>query len=312
MSCGDTGSGDGTYGSLVLRGAVGMISISKELFDGVGCITFDNGVREDTEVSGGWSTELLEKYFELCKLRRAMNFFFFMDGIMKDDVREVSEALRDVLDFSELFELCETLKDVGMAYYASYFIEIKFSTPVGEHVLPLIYLRHHDGTYYSDLIGTMLGDEDMADGEERFSDTLHLINVGKFDFELYRNFCKLRVKHNGKLYADTKHVIPDVYETMSKYSDEALGAALDFANYIGDLTTEPDKVMEHPYHYYANCIGCVIGTQFQKLTEFTDLNEYLIAINKPPTHLFKPGGKGGAGGGDDSMEGDGEEEAVMA
>lgn len=294
-------SGDGakSYGTFVLRGSSGTVNISKELFDGIGCIVFDNGVCEDSEVSGDWSNELLEKYVELCKLRRAMNFFFFVDGVMKDDVREVSEVWREELDFIQLFELSETLHDDGMAYYASYFIDIQISTPVGEYTMPLIYLRHHDGIYYSDFIGNMLDDLN-----ERFIEPLYLINVGKFDMIVYKDFCKLRMKNNGKLYTDTKNLKKDVYETLNKYSDEVLGTALEFANYIGDLTTEHDKVMVHEYHHYANVIGCVIGTQFRTSTEFSDINKYLTAINKPPTYLYKGGGAGGAGAreeGDEEM-----------
>lgn len=277
------------WGDFVLNGTDSVVIINKELFNGDGTITFTEGSDTRTEVRGSWSNTLLTTYKQLVELRKAMNFYFFVDGVMKDDVSEVSEGLRESVDFSELFDLCETINDKSMAYYCSYFIEITLDTPRwGNFKFPLCYLRHFNGTYYAELLGTIIvGDDDERD--DKFDQSVPLIDVKRFDMDFYFAFCELRTRLNGKMFVTCNKLQDVVIAFLDKYTYEVIGQAIKFGNSIGDAHGSATDLMDIDFHQVTEVCGCYFSSLVGDEKEFDVVNDVVTRADKPATKLLRGG-----------------------
>lgn len=282
-------------GNFIIHGSDGTVSISKELYEGEACISFEHKDK-DTEVRGDWSVELLTEYKKLVDLRRAMNFYFFVDGVMKDDVKEVSEVMKsDGFDFTELFALCETIGDKSLAYYSTYYINIDIVDVAGEHYsFPLVHMRHSSGKFYSELLSTML---DIEDVDEPFSEEIPLINAKNLDIEFYLKFCKLRTRLNGKLFETNDKLFDSVIAFLDKYSYEIIGQAVKFGIYLGDgvLSDTLDYVTMEAQPM-SNALGCYIGGVIDTTEEFETLNNVLTRVGGKATTLLRTDAEGSAEG----------------
>lgn len=274
------------WGDFIIHGRDGTINLSKELYNGKGTIAFKEKNGENSEDRGDWPVELLLVYKQLVELRRAMNFYFFVDGVMKDDVREVSICLKESgLDFVQLFDLCEALGDKSIAYYCTYYIDIPIQNEIdGTVMLPLVYFRHYNGEFYSDVLLTMI---EIGEGGLHFDEEIPLINSKKFDLEFYTEFCKLRTRLNGRLF-ETQNKILDVVRTfLDKYSFEVIGQAIKFGDYLGDSRKDNTKFIDMELHPMSDALGCYVASLIGTSEEFDTVNKVVTRVNKPATSLLR-------------------------
>jgi len=283
--------GSTVWGDFIIHGRDGTISLSKELFNGEGTIDFTTNSKENSEARGDWPTELLLVYKQLVELRRAMNFYFFIDGVMKDDVSEISVSLKEGgLDFLQLFYLCETLKDTSIAYYSTYYIEAPLQTSVdGTVMMPLVYLRHYNGQFYAEVIATMLDDDE---GGFSFDEEIPLINAKKFDLEFYMKFCKLRTKLNGKLFENDYKILDIVKTFLDKYSYQTIGQAIKFGDFIGDSNKDGTKYTEMELHMMSDALGCYVASLVGTTEDFSTVEAVVTHVDKPATSLLRESGEG--------------------
>lgn len=273
------------WGDLVLNSGDAIVVLSKELFNGEGTITFTNESNEKTEVHGDWSHTLLSAYRQLVELRKAMNFYFFVDGKMKDDVSEISEGLRESVNFYEMFDLCESVGDKSMAYYCSYFMEVPLVTDWGKFKFPLCYLRNFNGEFYAELLKAML-DED-EDVDNRFEQDVPLVKVNKFDMDFYFAFCGLRTRLNGKMFMTEHKLLDIVKEFLDQYSYEVIGQAIQFGDYIGDAHGRTDDLMTIDFHQITEVCGCYFATLVGDEEDFDTVNDVVTRADKPATQLMR-------------------------
>jgi hypothetical protein len=290
------------YGNLIIHGSDGFISISKELYEGDSCIVFEH-MDTDNEVYGDWSVELLFSYKRLVELRRAMNYYFFVDGIMKDDVKEVSEVMKDDgFNFTELFMLCVTLDDKSLSYYSTYYINIDVVNIEEKHFsFPFVHMRHSSGVFYSELLSTMF---DIADAEDPFNEEIPLINAKPFDIEFYLEFSKMRTRLNGKLFETNNKLLNTVTTFLDKYSFEIIGQAIKFGDYLCDGIRDknPDYI-SMDIHPMSNALGCYIANLISSTEEFKSLNNILENVGKKAITMLRVDTEGSSEG-DEATKGE--------
>lgn len=235
----------------------GEYRISKELYDAPHTITFNNSISEDTKVRSDWDFDLVREYVNLVHLRQSMAFHFFNEGVMKDDVYEYSEVLREKIDFEKLFYFCENIGDVSMAYYASHFIKLTLVCAKEKWYFPLAFLRHWSGKYYSAFIQTLV--EMCDEGESSpFTQDLPIVNGNKFVMEFYYQFCKLRNRFNGQLFIRDKKLKPLVTTELDKFTLEVIGSAIKFGSYLCDESSDINDLPSQPMHFLCTVCGCYL------------------------------------------------------
>lgn len=292
-----------TFADFIINCSGTEININKKLFNGIGTIDFKESEDEVSRTSVDFNVELVKKYVSLVELRRAMNFYFFVDGVMKDDVKEVSDTMKETTDFIDLFSLCETLGDMSMAFFASYFIFIELDAgEIGKKKFPLCFLRHFSGKYYAELFDTVLGDHDI-DFRERFSEPIHLMQVRKLDLEYYYEICALRTKLNGKFMTIEKDdtgsnkllIINEVRDFLDKTLQPVLFNCVIFCDYIGDVASAtPSEFDGVDFHGPTFCCSVFIAIMKKSIEKHVDLKFIEDELAKPYDTLFKVDDSGGA------------------
>lgn len=278
-----------TFADFIIKGSDGQINISKELFDDENTITFNVDSDKVTEVSGDWSTTLIKSYSDFATLRRDMNYYFFVKGIMKPDVKDFVEVKKeDGLDFNDLFDMCETLGDSSMAYFASYFVDIKLKFgSFGMHTFPLVFLRHYTGTYYSTFIETLLensGDDIVPD----------ILTAKQFDAEFYYEFCALRTRLNGKMFDSDKCLNKDTIDFLDTIDTAVISNAIVFADAIRDCVsintyhgTEAVNFSKLEFNDCACVCGAYLAIFLKSTNDFPSIKEAVEHYATVPTKLYR-------------------------